>query len=293
MNLFRHTLRSSNLDVLVSFYNDMLGMNVLAQPSIRGENVHALLGYHNHPAAGTCIELQSCDITDQHKHYHHKTHDIYWKIGITLPDVDSAVSVLRRKGVSVSDPQQFLDIGYLCHLQDPAGFQIELLQHEFHSVSAPKTPIPDHPLGQCATLGQITLRVIDINESLLFYRDIIGMRLLSIQPVTPYGFTLYFLAHTDETPPNADIESVANREWLWQRPYTTIELQHVWGYDKNHILKLPVNGYPGFGGLTFVTSDIQTTKSILSDKNYPVESTNDNSGIITFDPQGVRISILG
>ena len=51
------------------------------------------------------------------------------------------------------------------------------------------------------------------------------MKLLSIQQVEAYGFTLYFLAFTDETPPNEDLNSIEIREWLWQRPYTTIEHQ--------------------------------------------------------------------
>ena len=55
------------------------------------------------------------------------------------------------------------------------------------------------------------------------------MKLLSIQKVEAYGFTLYFLAFTDETPPNEDLNSIEIREWLWQRPYTTIELQHIPG----------------------------------------------------------------
>eukprot|EP00122_Pirum_gemmata_P011149 Pgem_evm1s10322 len=53
------------------------------------------------------------------------------------------------------------------------------------------------------------------------------MKLLSIQPVRQYGFVLYFLAYTNESPPKTDLEAVENREWLWQRPYTVLELQCV------------------------------------------------------------------
>ena len=53
------------------------------------------------------------------------------------------------------------------------------------------------------------------------------MKLLSIQDISAYGFSLYFLAFTAETPPvPSGLESVENREWLWQRPYTTLEIQH-------------------------------------------------------------------
>ena len=55
------------------------------------------------------------------------------------------------------------------------------------------------------------------------------MKLLSIQEVEPYGFTLYFLAFTLENPPEDNLHSVEIREWVWKRPYTTLELQHIPG----------------------------------------------------------------
>lgn len=90
-----------------------------------------------------------------------------------------------------------------------------------------------HELGM--SLGQLTLRIRNVEKSLHFYQSVLGMRLLSRQRVEPYRFTLYFLAFvekTDEVPPcqlpdgSIDINAVGNREWLWQRPYTTLELQH-------------------------------------------------------------------
>ena len=73
------------------------------------------------------------------------------------------------------------------------------------------------------------------------------MTLLSIQPVPNYGFTLYFLAFTEERPPIADLEAVGNREWLWQRPYTTLEFQHFNGAAT--AFTLPVEDAAGFGGI--------------------------------------------
>ena len=63
--------------------------------------------------------------------YAHDRGQRYWKIGITLPDLDQAAEWLRRAGINVSRPAQFRDIGYMCHLSDPEGFSIELLQHDF------------------------------------------------------------------------------------------------------------------------------------------------------------------
>ena len=83
-------------------------------------------------------------------------------------------------------------------------------------------------MSQDFVIGQITTRITDPKRSLEFYQKVLRMKLMSIQPVTPYRFTLYFLAYTEEDPPNSDLEAVENREWLWQRPYTTLELQHRW-----------------------------------------------------------------
>ena len=72
-------------------------------------------------------------------------------------------------------------------------------------------------------------------------RSSLGLRLLSVQPVTQFGFTLHFWAYTDETPPSPDLESVGNREWLWQiQPYTTLEFQHVEGLKPTSITSAPV-----------------------------------------------------
>lgn len=157
--------------------------------------------------------------------YQESENDVYWKIGVTIADVDLARQRLMGGGIEVTEPCQFYDIGYLCHLEDPDGYGIELLQHRFGKILQPRPPMEGYPLGNEPRLGQISLTVRDAEESLAFYRDTLGMRLLSRQEVPAHGFTLYFLAFTDEQPPNPSIDAVENREWLWQRPYTTLELR--------------------------------------------------------------------
>lgn len=159
--------------------------------------------------------------------YTHDRGHRYWKIGITLPDVDLAAHALRDVGVAVSAPGQFLDIGYMCHLTDPEGFSIELLQHDFEGNRPDGAADPAAPFAD-ARIGQITLRTGDIAAEDAFCRGL-GMRLMSMQDVAPYGFDLHFYAFTDEVPPEPDLWSVANREWLWKRPYTTLEFQHLAG----------------------------------------------------------------
>ncbi len=228
-------LNVASPETLAAFYTQHLGMTV----DRSGEVLQ--VGYGGHAAR---LELRP---SPSPVPYVHDASDEYWKIGITLRNVDMAFEQLSRAGVSVTRPRQFLDIGYMCHLTDPEGFQIELLQHTFEGQPPTLPGNPDLPLGGGAQIGQITLRVVDLDDALAFYRRSLGMRLLSKQIVTGRGFTLYFLAFTDETPPDSDIEAVANRPWLWQRPYTTLELQHL--TEPGRSVRPAPAGATGYAGL--------------------------------------------
>lgn len=249
MHLAHVILRARSPETLARFYVERLGMTVL------DEGPPIVVGYGGNDAA---IELQRASAGAD---YGHRREDRYWKIGITLPNVDIARAQLAEAGVSVSQPNQFGDIGYMCHLQDQEGFSIELLQHRFGAQRAQGEGNPARVLGGGARVGQITLRTKNLDAALAFYRDRLGMTLLSIQPVTDYGFTLYFLAFTDERPPASDLEAVGNREWLWQRPYTTLELQHVPGSARS--FTLPGDGEAGFAGIAITGSGERA--SLLTD----------------------------
>lgn len=157
--------------------------------------------------------------------------DAYWKIGLALHDVDLARQKFETSGVSVEPAGQFKDVGYLCHLRDPSNCSIELLQHTFENKektkAAPNTE--SRPLGQDVGVGQITLRVADIDVARRFYSETLGMKFVNLQNVylgETREFNLYFYGYTEDEPPIKDLAAVGNREWLYQRPYTTIELQH-------------------------------------------------------------------
>ena len=300
MRLSRLLLRVTDANRLAAFYQARLGMRHITETVDRsdGESRHLLIGYEQadrlQPHSQAQLDFLECPQPSAHAitPYQPSAADVYWKIGITLNHVKRAQDRLMSAGVDVSEPQQFRDIGFLCHLHDPEGFEIELLQHDFetHHVAAPENP--DHPLGGQATLGQITLRVVDIDANLKFYRDALGMKLLSIQPVEPYRFTLYFLAFTSDVPPNPDLEAIDNREWLWKRPYTTLELQHLWSRTQDepplHIQKFP---QPGFAGLGISCRDLGAVSSQLVDHGVTVQLSSNERAITVYDPQGTPVSI--
>ena len=185
--------------------------------------------------------------------------DFYWKIGITLRDLDAAVSFLRDQGLAVSDPVQFRDIGYMSKIFDPKGFTIELLQQGFKGHE--KQLAHGHPVGSQAILAHITLRVTDLAAAKYFFEDGLGMRLMSVQPVREHGFCLYFYSWSDVTLPDPDLEAIENREWLWSRPYTFIELQHLENTSTPPLkTSADMSGFDGFsiageepGKLTFIS----------------------------------------
>ncbi|WP_406646514.1 VOC family protein [Aliisedimentitalea scapharcae] len=207
-------LRVADMGPLIAFYTDVMGMTATA------DTQGWRLGY---PGADADLIFLPGGSS-----YSHSQDQRYWKIGVTLPNLAMAHAQLRAAGVQVSQPRQFLDIGYMAHLSDPAGFVIELLQWDFDGNRPPDAGNASLPLGGQARIGQITLRTGDMAAERDAYSD---MQVLSVQNVADHGFDLHFLAYAHETPPVPDVTAVANREWLWKRPYTLLEFQHVAGVN--------------------------------------------------------------
>ena len=239
MKLSRTRLNVRNAAGLSNFYSTVLGMEQLG-----GEAAPAF-GYHEDQCL---LEFHEAELQP----YQPVQGDLYWKIGITLQNLDSAVEYLNDQDWPVSAPRQFRDIGYLCHLQDPEGFQIELLQQGFEGNHGP-APTSGHPIGGQATLAHLTLRVANLEAAAATFAGDMGMRLMSVQPVPAHGFCLYFYSWSDEPLPDPDLEAVANREWLWARPYTLLELQHLEAADR---VVRPRAGEAGFAGFAYGQEDL-------------------------------------
>jgi lactoylglutathione lyase len=102
------------------------------------------------------------------------------------------------------------------------------------------------------------------------------LRLLSRQEVTVRGFTLYFLSADSETPSTSNIDDIPLREWLWQRPYTLLELQHVLGTELSLEFKYLTNSSTGLRSIRFKGSNPGQVQ---------------NAGVKLFDPDGYLIEI--
>ena len=262
----RSILRIGDPERSLAFYTSALGMTLTHRDQVGGETALRLAYPGRRASLPTELELRHCPAParDVGREDAPQRERSYWKIGITLADVDLARTRLQASGVAVSEPVQFEDIGYLCHLADPDGHVIELLQHRFAANHVPVAPRDELPLGCEATFGQISLRVKNAETALRFYRDRLGLVLLSRQPVRRHRFTLYFLSAVADPLPDPDLEAVANREWLWQRPYTTLELQHRWEAEGASGPWAPSDSAAeGFDGVVIETNALQP--GMLSD----------------------------
>lgn len=208
-------LNVADPEKLALFYCDVLGM------TRQGHQNDVAVGYQGQ---GASLILRP--VGDGPAYIPQKT-DRYWKIAITLPNLNLAHAQLVKAGVQATEPHQFRDIAYMSHLSDPEGHVIELIQHSFEGQPRTADGDPRLSLGGGAQIGLVTLRTTDIAAETRYFVEELGMSYLSRQEVSQLGFDLYFFAPTDDVRPNPDVNSVENREWLWRRPYTVLEFQHL------------------------------------------------------------------
>lgn len=283
---------------LIEWYCQRLGMSVLKEMRSETDLIH-WVGFENN-SESACIEFRSHiqQASPPKLYVPNPSTDVYWKIGLSLADVDTARSHLISHGVHVTQPRQFRDIGYLCHLNDPFGYSVELLQRDFqHNFCSERIKSflnPTFALRQQTHVGQITLRVSDIEKSLRFYESSLGMKLLSRQNI-PDMFDLYFLACTDEKPPSDNVNDVEIREWLWKRPYTTLELQY-WTVKRCKFNNPDLDRHSGFGALVFTVDtprfeELKTNLNAVEDvsQKYPEYKS---SVLQCIDPDGTRVLFL-
>lgn len=308
LTLTHNILRVRNTNELIKFYQNNFGMEhtKTSTPSV------SILGYttnydenfnkaSNDVPPPTLLELHHSDSSPAMSPVNSGSSKIYWKIGITTYDVDYAQKVLQSKRVGVSGASQFEDIGYLGHLSDPNGYGIEMLQHDFEQTFRAKInkhgkqpPKDDFPLGYPCCIGQITLHSNDIKKTEDFYQGLLGMKLLSVQDVSQYGFTLYFYAWTNENPPKSDVRDASvNREWLWKRPYTTIEIRHFHGRARIPPFQELQDNEIGFQGLRIMCNDLNAFISKMQEKKIEFKESTGTFGreIIIRDPDNIPIYV--
>jgi lactoylglutathione lyase len=117
------------------------------------------------------------------------------------------------------------------------------------------------------------LRVVDLEKSLAFYTDVLGMKLLRRNDYPDGKFTLAFVGYTDEA------------------GGAVVELTHNWGVEKYE----PGNA---FGHIAIEVENAYTTCEIIKQRGGKVVREagpmKHGSTVIAFveDPDGYRIELI-
>ncbi len=258
MALIAHQLLIQQPQQTLPFYQQQFGMELTDRfSSPMGE--HYRLRFPDQDSRQAALELihapgQALTIAAQPSQS-----EGYWKIGIAVPDIHTARKRLLQSGIETGAVFTVPDVATLCHLKDPEGYCIELLEY-----SSDTAADSDLALGGEARLLLSTYRVKDPQRSLEYYRQQ-GWHLLSRQKITSRRMTLYFLAPVNESLPVDDIDAIENRDWLWQRPYTLIEWQHIWGTENSESFSFNTDISGGFAGLVLQEHSTVSEISHLTD----------------------------
>lgn len=256
--LHKHTLYISNSKRSLDFYINKLGMK-LVDEFIEDEKEFYQLKFNlNTNEAILELVYDKNNITTIYQKNDSRLTG-YWKMAISIKDVDIAREKLLEKGVDVKQAFQVPNIAYLCHFEDPDGYSLELIQHKFEQNHIKQKEDSKYHLGNRAIFSLITYRIKNIDESLRFYQNELQMKLLSKMDVHQRGFELYFLGFTKETVPDEDITSIENREWLWDRDFTMIELQYILSSKDDENFKYETGISTGFESFSILREEEKTT----------------------------------
>ena len=102
------TFKSKNIEKLAVWYQKVLGMTIENQGS------NGILCYFpgdDDGQASLRLIQDSYLPNEEEQQPQNSRKNVYWKIGLTLPDVDLARTKITNNGTNVSHPSQFRDIG--------------------------------------------------------------------------------------------------------------------------------------------------------------------------------------
>ncbi|HZG31788.1 MAG TPA: lactoylglutathione lyase [Sphingopyxis sp.] len=145
-------------------------------------------------------------------------------------------------------------------------------------------------------LNQTMLRVRDPQESLRFYRDILGMTLLQRLDFEEMQFSLYFLAYLAEGE-TVPADPAERARFIFDRE-TTLELTHNWGTETQAASPYHNgNSDPrGFGHIGISVPDVEAACARFEEMGAHFVKRPDDGKMkgIAFlaDPDGYWIEIL-
>eukprot|EP00884_Botryococcus_braunii_P010067 jgi/Botrbrau1/19061/Bobra.0100s0085.1 len=225
--------RVGNLDQTVEYYKKHFGMKVLRARDIPEEKYsNTFLGFGPEDT-NFALELTY--------NYGVESYDIgtgFGHFALGVPDVYKTVDSIKSAGGKVSRDAGPVKGGtsVIAFVDDPTGYKWELIERKGSN------PEP---------IAQVMLRVTDLDKSIQYYTEALGMKLLRKRDNPEYKYTLAFLAYGPE------------------EENTVFELTYNWG----------VTSYDNFKGTGYAQVAI-STKDVFK----TAEQIREAGGTITREP---------
>ncbi|MFD1913246.1 lactoylglutathione lyase [Halodurantibacterium flavum] len=139
-------------------------------------------------------------------------------------------------------------------------------------------------------LAHTMLRIKDPDRSLAFYRDVLGMRLVTRLDLAEWKFSLYFLQPRGHDPVDGSLEQTFSRPGL-------LELTHNWGSETDDSVMHSGNEAPkGYGHICISVPDISAACARFERLGVTFQKRLGEGGIkdIAFirDPDGYWLEIV-
>eukprot|EP00045_Choanoeca_perplexa_P005412 m.45756 g.45756 ORF g.45756 m.45756 type:complete len:358 (-) comp13104_c0_seq2:803-1876(-) len=208
-------------------------------------------------------------------------------VAIYTNDVYQASEQLEAKGVSFKKRPDEGRMKGLAFAYDPDGYWVEIIKRE-------------PALKQDRfTLSQTMLRVKDVEKSLNFYRDCLGMTVCRERhfPKDKGDFSLYFLAHLEPGTKVPTDPEEANT-FIKGFDFPVLELTHNHGTESDpNFHHHDGNSEPrGFGHVGFLVDDLETACNELEAKGYSFKKKPSegkmHSLAFVYDPDGYWVELI-
>jgi lactoylglutathione lyase len=128
--IFVHTsIRTSNMDRSIDFYNRFFGLKLLRRLEVK--HLNSEIAFLQDPAGKGCT-LELTYLRDQRKfiqpEYEQRLFD---HLGFEVKDIQKTLAAMRKENVTVTDePYKFNEHTTIAFIEDPDGTLIELIEHK-------------------------------------------------------------------------------------------------------------------------------------------------------------------
>eukprot|EP00899_Mesostigma_viride_P011684 jgi/Mesvir1/20516/Mv12397-RA.1 len=244
------SIQVANLDATKEYYQKLFGMSVQHGAPAGGAKSATYFGFGPRDK-NTLVEATQAPGVSLGTGFGH--------FGLAARDVYALADKIKGDGGVITRPAGPVKGGktVIAFAEDPDKFKWELIQR------AESGPGPE-------PLCQVMLRVGDLDKSIAFYTEVLGMKLLRRRENTEYKYTLGFVGYGPEE------ENLA------------IELTYNWGvpsYDLGNAYRHIVIG----------TDDIVQTAAVVRAKGGVIvdeKLSGDSKSFTTQDPDGWKIVFL-